>query len=99
MRLSGFTLNVNKCNFAFGEVRFVGHIIGSQQHRADPDKISAMQNMAAPSNKKDVRQMIGFFSYFREYIPNFAHIAEPFSFLTRKEDPIRSSGVRPSNRL
>jgi len=51
IKLSGLTLNLKKCNFALGEVRFVGHNIGSKQHRADRDKISAMQNMAAPSNK------------------------------------------------
>jgi len=30
---------------------------------------------------------LGFFSYFRDYIPNFSHIAEPLSSLTRKGKP------------
>ena len=40
--------------------------------------------MAAPENKKQMRQIVGFFSYFREYIPNFAHIAEPLTNLIMK---------------
>jgi len=62
-----------------GEVKFVGHIIGSGQRRADPDKISAMQDMTTPIDKKQVRQVLGFFSFFRDYIFNFAHVAEPLT--------------------
>ena len=65
IKLSGLTLNLKKCNFAVGEVKFVGHIIGSGQRRADPDKISAMQYMTTPVDKKQVRQILGFFSFFR----------------------------------
>ena len=39
IKLSGITLNLRKCNFALGEVKFVGHVIGSGQHHADPDNI------------------------------------------------------------
>ena len=77
--LSALTLNLVKCNFAVGEVKFVGHIIGSGQRRADPDKISAMQDMTTPIDKKQVRQVLGFFSFFRDYIFNFAHVAEPLT--------------------
>ena len=58
IKLSGITLNLRKCNFALGEVKFVGHVIGSGQHRADPDKISVVQNMDAPVDKKQVRQIL-----------------------------------------
>jgi len=87
IKLSGITLNLRKSNFALGEVKFVGHVIGSGQHRANPDKISVVQNMDAPVDKKHVRQILDFFSYFREYIPNFAHTAEALTALTRKGKP------------
>jgi len=91
IKLSGITLNLKKCNFAVSEVTFVSHVIGSGHRRADPDKISAMQQMVAPIDKKQVRQVLGFLSYFREYIPNFADIAEPLTALTKKGKPDRVS--------
>ena len=68
-------------------MKFVGHIIGSGQRRADSEKIKTMLDMAAPTDKKQVRQVLGFFSYFRDYIPNFSHIAKPLTALTRKGKP------------
>jgi len=87
IKMSGFTLNLKKCTFALPEVKFVGHIIGSGQRRADSTKIKTMLDMITPTDKKQVRQILGFFSYFRDYIPNFSHIAEPLSNLTRKGKP------------
>jgi len=89
IRDSGLTLNLKKCNFALSEVKFVGHIIGSGQRRADPEKVSAVKDMKTPETKKQVRQILGFFSYFREYIPNFAELAKPLSDLTCKKIPAK----------
>jgi len=40
--------------------------------------------MKRPENKKQIRQVLGFFSYFRDYIPNFSAIAKPLTDLTGK---------------
>jgi len=64
IRDSGLILNVKKCNFALPEVRFVGHIIGSGQRRADPEKIAAVRDMQPPQTKKQLRQRMGFFRTF-----------------------------------
>jgi len=68
-------------------VLFVGQIIGSGLRRADPDKVAAVKNMAVPVNKKQVRQVLGFFSYFREFIPDFARQAYHLTELTKKGYP------------
>jgi len=81
------TLNLKKCEFAKGEVRFVGHLIGSGQRRVDPDRLKAVKDMKIPQSKKQVRQIMGFFSYFRDYIPNFSALAKPLTDLTAKKVP------------
>jgi len=81
---SGFTLNINKCHFVQSKVKFVGHIIGSGESSPDPDKVSTVKDMMIPETKKQVRRMVGFFPYFRDYIPNFAEIAKPLTDLTGK---------------
>ena len=87
IRQSVLTLNLRKCNFALSEVLFVGQIIGSGSRRADPDKSAAVENMSIPVNKKQVRQILVFFSYFRKFISDFAQQAYHLSELTKKGRP------------
>ena len=87
MKESGLTLKLEKCNFARSQVTFVGHIIGSGKHGVDPNKVACVETMKPPLTKKEVRQILGFFSYFRSYIPKFSEIAYPLTELTRKDMP------------
>jgi len=47
--------------------------------------------MKPPNSKKEVRQILGFFSYSRTYIERFAEIAKPLTNLTRKHVSIKIS--------
>jgi hypothetical protein len=87
IKAAGLTLNLRKSNLAQNEVRFLGHIVGSGRRRADPQKVSAVRDMKIPTTKRQVRQILGFFSFFRDYIPRFAKQAKPLSDLTTKKGP------------
>ena len=89
IREAGLVLHMKKTSFAMSEVKFVGHIIGSGKHRPDPDKLSAVAGMSKPETKRDVRRIIGFFSYFRSYLPHFAHTSKVLTDLTQKEKPTK----------
>src|SRR6218665_4158947 len=43
--------------------------------------------MKIPETKKQVKQILGLFSYYRQFVNNFAHIARPLSDLTKKGLP------------
>ena len=66
-------------------VHFFGHIIGSGLYGPDPTKVACVQTMKPPISKKEVRQILGFFSYFRTYIDKFAETAKPLTDLTKKQ--------------
>ena len=51
--------------------------------------MATVKDMQIPETKKQVRRLIGFFSYFRDYIPGFAEIAQPLTELTGKRVPNR----------
>jgi len=40
-------------------------------------------------SKKQLRQVVGFFSFFRDYIPGFALVCKPLTDLTSKRIPDR----------
>jgi hypothetical protein len=84
---SGFTLNLKKSQFAKSEVKFIGHIVGSGWRRADTAKIDTIKSLRTPETKKQVRQILGLFGHFREYLKDFASIAKPLTDLTSKRVP------------
>jgi hypothetical protein len=84
---SGFTLSLKKCSFAQSKATFVGHVVGSGLIEPDPRKIAAVAYIKPPTTKKDVRSLIGFFSYFRNFIPSFAETSRVLTDLTQKNVP------------
>jgi len=69
-------LSLSKAQLAQSHIKFVGHVIGSGQRRADTDKVEAIRALRVPESKRQVR---GLFSHFREYIHSFAEIARPLT--------------------
>jgi len=49
--------------------------------------MATVKDMQVPETQKQVRSLIGCFSYFGDYIPNFAEIAQPLTDLTGKRVP------------
>jgi hypothetical protein len=84
---SGLTLSTKKCTFAQSKAAFVGHVVGSGLIEPDPRKIVTVADVQPPTNKKEVRRLIGFFSYFRNFIPSFAETARVLTDLTQKNVP------------
>lgn len=89
IRKSGLTLSLKKSNFVKPEVKFCGHIIGSGKRRIDPEKTASIQQLKRPETKKQVRSVLGTFSWFRDYIPNFTDHVRPLIELTSKRIPDR----------
>lgn len=89
IKKAGFTLGLQKSEFAKSKLKFVGHVIGSGTRNVDPEKVAAVANLKEPETKRQLRQIIGFFSFFREYIPGFAMICKPLTDLTGKRTPDR----------
>jgi len=87
VRSSGLTLNLKKCSFAKQEIRYLGHIIGCGQHRPDLERLKAVAEMKPPTTKRQLRQVLGLFSYYRSYVKNFAEIAKPLTDLTGGQKP------------
>ena len=60
----------------------------------DPDKVAAITDWPTPNNISEVRTFCGLTSYYRSFVPNFAHIARPLHELTRKGATFEWSSAR-----
>jgi len=81
------TLNLSKCEFGKAEVIFVGRLVGSGNHRPDPQRLQGLAKIEVPRTKKELRALLGVFDYYRKYIPHFSAIAMPYADLTKKGVP------------
>ena len=81
---AGLKIKLSKCHFITNTVRYLGFLITADGLKTDPSKVSVILNVEVPKNVKDVRAFLGMASYYRRFMPNFSHIAEPLTNLTRK---------------
>jgi hypothetical protein len=84
---AGLTVKPAKCQFAFKEVSYLGHVIGGGTVRPDPAKVEAVLGFQRPLVKKNVRSFLGLIGYYRKFVPNFADVASVLTDLTKKGRP------------
>ena len=58
-RQKAITLNPKKFQVAKKEVKFAGYIVEPGGHRADPEKLKAIQEFPVPTNLTDMRSFLG----------------------------------------
>ena len=84
LRAAGLKVRLQKFTFCCSAVPYLGHIISKEGIKADPAKVAVVCNYLVPTTVKEVRQFIGFASYYRQFIRNFASIVAPLHKLTHK---------------
>ncbi|GFS21258.1 polyprotein [Elysia marginata] len=78
-------LNEGKACLKRTEIDFLGHVIGANGVKPDPNKVKATLDMPAPEDVAGVRRFCGIIQYLARFIPNLSKSAEPLRALTRKD--------------
>uniref|UniRef100_A0A3P8TE73 Gypsy retrotransposon integrase-like protein 1 n=2 Tax=Amphiprion percula TaxID=161767 RepID=A0A3P8TE73_AMPPE len=75
----GVKLTAKKCELFKPNVRFLGRIVSKEGHSMDPAEVAPVLALKEkqPSTVGEVRQILGFLSYYRSYIQDFSRIAKP----------------------
>ena len=84
LREAGLKLKAPKCKWFQKSVKYLGHIVSAGGISCDPEKIEAVRNWPVPQSVTQVREFLGFASYYRKFIDNFSEIAHPLTELTCK---------------
>ena len=56
-------------------------MVSEEGIKTDPSKTEAIRNWKVPTTIKEVRSFLGFASYYRKFVENFATIARPLNDL------------------
>ena len=84
LRQGGLKLKLSKCSLLQQEVQYLGHIVNREGVSVDPGKVEKVLTWPVPQSVQEVRQFLGFYSYYRRFILNFADIARPLHHMTEK---------------
>ena len=80
---AGLKLKRSKCSFMKMHIEYLGHLISEKGIEPMPAKLSAIKEMPAPRNPKEIKQFLGLVGYYQKFIPRFSNIAKPLTRLTR----------------
>jgi len=83
-RKSGLKLKPKKCRIFLRRAKFLGHVVSERGVEMDPDKVACIIAWEFPKDVSELRSFMGLASYYRSYIKDFAHIAEPLLEMMRK---------------
>jgi hypothetical protein len=79
-------LKPEKCNFEKRKIEYLGIIILEGQVEMDPVKVAGVVDWPTPTTKKELQQFLGFTNFYRHFILDYSHIAQPLFILTGKTD-------------
>ena len=74
-----------KCLFGSDKIVYLGHQVSGEGVSPDPNKLACLTAYNAPRSVKELKSFLGFASYFRKFIPNFASRAHPLYRLLKKD--------------
>ncbi|KAJ1044799.1 hypothetical protein NDA14_000955 [Ustilago hordei] len=77
----GLTLAQDKAHVTHNEVPLLGHLVSGKGTRTMPSKCQAIQSIPYPSTLAQLEHVIGFFSYYKNYVPCFSALIAPLQHL------------------
>jgi hypothetical protein len=72
-------MNPNKCAFGVSAGQFLGFLIHERGIEVGQKLISAIDNIKAPSNKKELQSLIGKINFIRRFISNLSERIQSFT--------------------
>ena len=85
----GLRVNLTKCKWLQATVDLLGFEISSEGIQPLASKIESLIGLEEPKNYKELRRIMGMFSFYRKHIPQNAQIIEPLQQLLNESQPIK----------
>ncbi|KAI5718308.1 hypothetical protein M8J77_019339 [Diaphorina citri] len=83
-RVNNIRFNPEKCIFNVSKVKFLGHVIDENGIHIDDEKVKAIMNLPAPTNRKELERFLGSMNYLAKFIQNYSSRSSPIRDLLNK---------------
>lgn len=77
-------IKLDKCSFAKSEVKYLGFLVSGSYIKPLPDKIQSLTESRPPTDKTELRSIVGKLNFYSRFIPNYSKQLEPLRELFRK---------------
>jgi hypothetical protein len=94
---SNMKLSPSKSHFLQREVNFVGITINSEGLKITDDRVKALTELKAPTDRKSLQSLLGFFGFNRKWIKQYASLTNCMYRLLRKGVPFQWTKECDSN--
>ena len=90
---AGLKVNAKKSHFCQSQVEYLGYWITRHGIKPLPKKVTAIQKIAPPKTRKQLRSFIGMINYYRDMWKRRSEILAPLTRLTSNTTPFRWTEV------
>jgi hypothetical protein len=96
----GISLNTSKSIFGVTKGNLLGHIVSDSRIRINPERITAIINLPAPTYKKEVQDFMDIINFFCRFVPDFVVMVKTIHNLLKQDrsfswtDDIENSFLR-----
>jgi len=84
LRGADLKLKLSKCALLQPEVKYLGQVVGQNGGATDLDKVRAIEDWVTSQELTGLRAFLRLVGCYRQYIPDFAGMAQPLNQLTAK---------------
>jgi transposase InsO family protein len=82
---AGLKFNPDKCSIKKRQIEYFGRVISPQGVSPCPQKVQAIVNMAAPSDKQELQSFLGSVTFMSTFIPNLSRKTHLMRGLLKKD--------------
>ena len=87
MQKAGLKVNTNKSFFGRAELEYLGYWVTRDGVQPVTNKVDAINNIAPPSNCKQLRRFLGMLNYYRDFWLRRSEVLAPLTALTSDKKP------------
>src|SRR6266496_2117886 len=87
IREANLKLKPSKCQWFQTELKFVGHLVGRNGIKPDPQNVEKIKNAEVSKNTTELRRFLGMAQYYRQYINGYADVARPLYDMLKESGP------------
>ena len=96
LRKHRILLKLSKCVWAQAELPYLGHVIGRDGIKPDPQKVQSVVDWPTPTCLREVLQFLGLTNFFIKFIQGYANLTKPLTDLSKKNVPFDWTPPRDS---
>ena len=85
--------NQENCTFSTTSINLLGHHISNGEIKPDSDRMKPLRELPPPSDTKTLKSVVGLFSHYSTWIPNFSAKIKPLT-ISNKDFPLQAEAIK-----